>query len=390
MTPATAGETRRLSHVLTVLIFAGCDTGAPADSWVRTDSAGVEIIHHYDTREETPDHWALAAEPVVSIGSADGDDALHRVTAAALLSDGSLVILNSGAGEVRTYNREGVRQTTFGRSGSGPGEFRAMGQRVTILPDDSIVVFDPRLRRATTISRSGEPAITTFAIPAGAVATDYIGRLPGGFHLLAHTAAREATDVGSVFHDSVHLVRHGPDGELAAEFARLASGEMMSISRGGGMVQIMAVPFAGRLHIEPANFGILVADSRVNELRFYSLSGALERIIRRDDPLAPLPQEHRNAYSASDFPGVTLPDSLPPFDRVIPGSDNLVWLARGPVTTAEAMITWDGLDATGTIVKRLSIPKEFTVHQITDSEVVATERDDMGVEHVRVYRLERI
>lgn len=388
MTPATASEIH-LSRISTLLVLAGCNTGAPADSWVRTDSAGVEIIHHYDIGNEAPDRWTLGAEPLLSIGSADGDDALYRVTAAALLSDGSVVILNSGTTEVRRYDRQGVRQSTFGHSGSGPGEFRAMGRRITILPADSIVVFDPRLRRATTIARSGRPATTTFSIPPGAIATEYIGRLPGGFHLLAHTAARGATDVGTVFQDSVRLVRHRPEGTVAGEFARLVAGEMTSISRGGGMVQVMAVPFAGRSHIEPASFGIVVADARVNEVRVYSYTGALERIIRRDDPLAPLPQEHRDAYAAADFPGMTLPHTLPPFDRVVAGSDNLVWLGRGPVTAAEAMMTWDALDATGTIVKRLSIPKELTVHQITDSEVVASERDAMGVEYVRVHALER-
>jgi hypothetical protein len=348
----------------------------------------VEIVHHSDLDSTAPDLWTLDDQPAFSIGSVQGNDGLHRVTAAALLSDGSVAILNAGTGEIRTYTRDGKLQRTFGRTGSGPGEFRAFSRAIAVLPGDTIVVFDPRLRRATTISPSGEAATTTFATASRAVAGKYIGRLPDGTHLVAHTLARGAPNDGRVFQDSVQLIQHDAGGAVMAELARLATTEMIGVSRPGGAVQIMEMPFGARVWIERAESGIIVAHSRASELRVYSFSGALQRIIRRDDPVAPLSDRHRNVYPESDFPGMTLPDALPAFDMVVVGSRNLVWLARVPPSRREEMITWDALDSSGSIVKRLHVPKELTVHQITDAELVASGRDDMGVEYVHVYALE--
>jgi hypothetical protein len=371
------------------LAISGCGAGAPPGSLLHTDSAGVEIVHHSALDSTAPDLWALDDQPVFSIGSAEGNDALHRVTAAALLSDGSIAILNAGTGETRTYTRDGQLLRSFGRTGSGPGEFRAFSRAIDVLPGDTIVVFDPRLRRATMISPSGEAATTTFATTSRAVAGRYIGRLPDGTHLVAHTLARGALSDGRVFQDSVQVIQHGADGAVMAELARLASTEMISVSRPGGAVQIMEMPFGARVWIERAENGIIVAHNRALELRVYSFSGTLQRIVRRDDPVIPLSDEHRKDYPESAFPGMTLPDALPAFDIVVIGSANLVWLARVPPSPREEMITWDALDSSGSIVKRLHVPQEFTVHQITDAELVASGRDDMGVEYVHVFALER-
>ena len=70
---------------------------------------------------------------------------LYQVTDATRLSDGRIVVANSGDGQLRVFDASGIHVATWGGQGEGPGEFGNL-VRVEPWPGDSIVAwFGPRL-----------------------------------------------------------------------------------------------------------------------------------------------------------------------------------------------------------------------------------------------------
>ena len=69
----------------------------------------------------------LDSAPIMSIGVEDGDpsELLAGANSALHLSDGSVVIANTNAHDIRVFDSTGQHVLTTGRLGSGPGEFRS-------------------------------------------------------------------------------------------------------------------------------------------------------------------------------------------------------------------------------------------------------------------------
>lgn len=111
--------------------------------------------------------------PVLTIGADEASDAiLWRPRSIAFLSNGNLLIADRDM-SVREFDSEGTVVRRFGRTGSGPGEFRQVVWAVPIR-GDSIAAYDADLHRVSVFSRDGEyarsvpTAATGIAVIAGA------------------------------------------------------------------------------------------------------------------------------------------------------------------------------------------------------------------------------
>lgn len=102
--------------------------------------------------------WTLSPAPVVTIG-AEGEAATEfsRITAAFRLSSGIIAVANGATSEIRLFNERGHYLRSFGRRGAGPGEFRTLGWLGR--SGDTAFVFDPRLRRITSVALGPEPEL---------------------------------------------------------------------------------------------------------------------------------------------------------------------------------------------------------------------------------------
>lgn len=185
---------RRLSlaaAACTGVVAAAC-TGTDAGSGARSgvsvvDSAGVTVVGISDmTALSVPERDAtLSAE----VGSQAGTE-LFRVSAARLLESGTLVIGNSGTGEVLYVDGAGEVVRRAGGEGDGPGEFRA----ITSFPDvrgDTLTVYDVRLGRLTVLDPEGEVVeIRRLAPPSRVVDLLPLAIGDGGRVLAVHGDAR--------------------------------------------------------------------------------------------------------------------------------------------------------------------------------------------------------
>ena len=103
--------------------------------------------------------WRLGSEPLFEVGRGDGV-LLHEVRDADILDDGSLLVGDNGSSSVLRVSPAGEVVQSFGRPGSGPGEFELI-QRV-FGRGDTIVAYDsPRV----TIWLPGVPKPEVRSLP---------------------------------------------------------------------------------------------------------------------------------------------------------------------------------------------------------------------------------
>ncbi len=127
----------------------------------QTDSAGIPIITARAPLWGPGEGWTVSDEPVVRIGALAGvpEHQLNGVVGTVRLSGGDIVIGEWTTGELRRYDGDGNLVWRAAGEGEGPGE-HAFLAFVGTLPGDSLVTFDHGLLRAQVFAPSGEAART--------------------------------------------------------------------------------------------------------------------------------------------------------------------------------------------------------------------------------------
>ncbi len=107
----------RRGWVVAALIATGCEPAAvppvPVGPVIR-DSAGIRIVEHTAAAAGASPGWTLGTAPALSLGTVDGDPAheLFGVEDALRLDDGTILVANGGASEVRLFRRDGAHLAT--------------------------------------------------------------------------------------------------------------------------------------------------------------------------------------------------------------------------------------------------------------------------------------
>ena len=91
-----------------------------------TDSAGVRMVLNLTPLWNRGEGWTITVEPLVTVGAAETDVAhmLHRVEGVTRLSDGTIIVLDGGSGQLRAFDSAGHHLWSAGSWGEGPGELQ--------------------------------------------------------------------------------------------------------------------------------------------------------------------------------------------------------------------------------------------------------------------------
>ena len=115
------------------------------------DSANIRIVENHRPAWDSTNAWRISPEPSLDFGPAD---TLYRIGAITRMSDGRIVVANGSTNDLRIYSPAGKPLRRIGREGAGPGEFRDIS-RVFTIANDSLLVFDILLRRASVFDSQG-------------------------------------------------------------------------------------------------------------------------------------------------------------------------------------------------------------------------------------------
>lgn len=413
----------RLAAAPILLTAAACDPAPAPVHAIHSDSAGIPIVTSLAPQWGPGDGWTVEPVPLVEIGTVTGapEYQFSEVVAVVRLGNGSVVVADRGASELRSYDAAGSFQWASGRFGEGPGEFQSL-DFVGRTAGDALVSYDSSLMRAQLFDSRGQ-LVRTLQVSA-----------PAG----------EATRLGSVSDKAVGVV----NGRLIVRFidlgARMETGivrwpneRLVSIDLGTGETRsLLVVPgheavvewgddggyrhgrytFSRMPEYESAGDRLAVIDTEAYLVRFVSPDdGSIERMVRREVE----PRVVTDAIFEAHLDGIIgLFDDMPT-DRVrqvrqmwrdtprspwlpvlrsvhVDAAGNL-WLAPYHIVGADPPPfeihapdgTWLGSVAIPPGVERAFIQYQTPYMEIGEDYILGVWKDDLDVQYVRMYRIDK-
>lgn len=361
---------RRPLALMTVLLSAceampRTDDGVPV---VANDSPGVEGV------------WEIENHPILHVRGDSGEVAdLHRVSSAVRLSDGSIVV-GDAVQRVVVYDGEGRHVRTIGRRGSGPGEFQAVAW-VRQYSGDSLLVFDPRLMRASVLTADG--FVRSFTLARGAGNPVALGAFADGSILAGARAVSDMPPSGfGLLRPDLLLTRHARDGALMDSLGVVRADEIAIIQR---VIVRPAFVRRTRVAVGPTRFHVALTDSFA--ITTYDADGRPVRVIKKPHPLVPVSA----AALASNLPaGVELPvpPAYPAMGELLLDDAGNLW-AEDPATDVPASGSWFVFNENGRLLGTVQAPERFRPLHVGVDRILGVWQDSSDVEHLRMHRIRK-
>ncbi len=383
-----------LMSIVVAVGLAGCEAvSTPAVT--ATDSAGILLTI-------SPDINATFAQidprPVLSLGGPDalGPTQFHRIQHIHIDPQGRLWVADGQSGELRIFQPGGAHWKTQGGRGEGPGEFSRIrllgsfrGDSVAVWDDANgrLAVFDGQgeFVRTERAPRSDDPLLRAFDVfDDGSV----LGQAPS----VLMAASLEA---GQILGDSVRLVR----ADLKKSTQRPQGAALGPLWFWTGRRQI-PIPFTINSSFDLYDESVHLVSGSAFRVRVFE-GGRLSEIYGVDRDVRKvsgadiavygdfieefIPESQQDDYLAA-LAHPRRPTVLPAYSRLLSASDGHVW---AQIYSADilAPATWDVFNGARRWVGQVQTPEGFMVMSITEDNVAGVWRDDLGVEHVRVYRI---
>ena len=388
-------------HVIALLV--GFVTGR-AESQVR-DSAGVQIVAASRASTQQRATVTLRATPSLVLGASSADlmQEFADVPAAVVLSDGSVVIVNRATHELRFFSPRAEFIKAAGRRGEGPGEFTTIAA-FAVLAAESLAVQDWRTSRVSVFTHGGVLGRSfTLGPPPQRPRAALVGPFSDGTLLGAGSDyLTDADPPPGLFTLTQTAFRFTASGEPLAPVGNILEREYLFVAGPSGVSRyVMPYGFLGCIRVHGDSF--LMGDGRSFEIREYSQSGALKRLIRGD----PEPRRITSADKAGEkerilafygqktaSPGferfwsaVPWRETMPAFKRFELAEDGWLWveLYRG-VNEAPRWLLFDtDRRARGFI----DMPPRFEIRQIRRNGVLGVARTADDEESVVFYPFAR-
>ncbi len=372
------------------------------------DSAGIHIVENVRPADDSRLPWRIGQEPTVSIGAVVGDEAylLHQVSDAVVLPDGRIVVANSGTNELRVFDGAGVHLATWGREGEGPGEFMDL-TGVDTWPGDSLVAWDSRSRSISVLDAGGMFG-RSFVLEAGARPA---GDRPLELRVVLDDGSilgriGEVTGEGYRRSRETYLLRRA-DTASPVEFGT-HPGQESYLAFMNGMPVLGNLPFGRSLWEAEWGELVIITPDDEYEIRAYErTTGALARIVRREyDNRPPTREEVDEALDAAlERAGLTgqrlemarqgygdmpLVEQFPAFRMLRIDTLDHLWVREATLPGIDRPAPlWTVFDPEGRALGFIETPDGLTIFEIGADYLLGRVTDDVGVESVQVWMLER-
>jgi hypothetical protein len=360
-------------------------------------------------------NWRLSAEPIFTVGRAAGrpEELFSRIVSALRLSDGRFVVADGIELRISVYDSAGRLQSMFGRSGSGPGEYRSIGG-IWSIGHDTIGVWDGHLQRITHVLTHGEvvrthtPRYDVQRPPAAAGTLDaFLGAFPDGRLALAWLAAsRGAPD--ALLPDQMVIGLFEADGSFQKVLGRVEG--MIRIHKpgvGGGPIPFSPFPWAAVVQRR-----LVFTSGVTGDIAVFDVDAASEapvatvRSPSRELALRDAWRELDKVLDGAD-PGPLLAlarsmdrsvGRVPQIARMFADEQGHLWVKpyepRGdamPVRRGRyaAGGRWTIIDMTGRVVGHITFPPGIAPVAADGSYLLGIARDSLDVEGFTVHRILR-
>ena len=351
----------------------------------------------------------LVALPRIDPEAIPGQAPFGRIADLEIDGDGSVFVLDALNRTVRVFDGEGAELRTFGQRGRGPGEleepaglFWGSGGNLWVVDPGNgrFTVFEPEGGLVDTYRASGPPLADPTAV----------GFSDAG---LLHTAALDL-DVSSermLQEMKIMMVEY----EVANSEARLLRQTDLPFVemppffeyRRDGMVSIFGIPFFGdpTFRIDPVG-RLWYAHTGEPFVHRLSIQDGIELTVGRElDPIPVTPADIREVLDDSpDFEELRtigpsavaeltglIPEFKPYLEGFFVDDEQRVWVMRtAQGDSDDDSYDMDIYDESGTLtaVARAALEPEPSP-RVRDGRLAGVVRDELGVESVALYRIQR-
>jgi len=385
--------------LLSTAAFGACTKEiAPGTALVVTDSLGTVIVDHGSTVGADIAAWIVDSAPSCEIGGPDSSDGynLFRVTNVSRLSNGHLVVVNSGTLQILVFDGSGRYLRSMGRRGSGPGEFNVLSL-AQVMRGDSIAAYDARLARVTVFDESGNVGRTENIGPYGGYLRHFF---PDGAAL---GKISNSESIAGVQRPLITLTCVMCTEDAVDTVARVLERELYMPPQKGYMIdRPLGMPLATAV----SDSLVYVGNGDRYEFRVFRRTGSLVRILRADNTPVRISRSLMEEFTASRLEGLrpgryrddvamwpntagVFPEFLPAHGSIQIGIENELWVEEYK-TNPDDKSHWLVFDSDGALTARVETPERFVLMSVGADWIGGVWKGDMDVQHVRLYGLRRL
>lgn len=380
------------------------DDSAKSPAIETRDSAGVRIVENERPAEDSRLQWRIGPEPSVSIGEVAGEDPylLDGANDAAVLPDGRIVVANGGTNELRVFDSGGAHLATWGGEGEGPGEFTSLAAAGR-WRGDSVVAWNRSTWVVSIFDAEGALG-RSFVLDSEAGVLEPRAVLGDG-SILGRTG-EPVSGMGYRRSRETYQLRHAETASPVEFGSHPGRESYLAVLR--GMPVLGYLPFGRSL--QEAEWGelVIVTPDDDYEVRAYErTTGALARIVRREhENRAPTRGEVDDALdevlaraglsgprqdaARQGYRNMPVVERFPAFLKLLTDPLDHLWVREAalPGTDRPAPL-WTVFDPEGRALGFVETPAGLAVFEIGADYLLGRATDELGVESVQVWELER-
>jgi len=329
------------------------------------------------------------------------------------------VVADGGTQDIRIFS-PGVRNLcSIGGTGGGPQEFRALAA-LARTAGDTIRAYDMRLSRVSvespdctfvrsrTLAQTGDPEL--LRAPVGwffdgriVLRSSRVPPIPGGEGDLSSLNGMRNQRLP--LRTRVTVILFNQQGVVAHSLGPW-NGDERILELGAGAVSIGPRPFGRSLQTVVNGSTLAVGATDAFEIRLFDPHGTLRRIIRSPGARRAVTQEDIDTWLASRlaaipnpaerrreramYEAIQFPDSIPAFRSLFLDDTGDLWVREYQPTENRGPVRWRVYDRRGYPLAHVAGPERFRPTDIGRHYVLGIRKDDLDVEHVELYELERI
>ncbi len=410
-----------------VLLVAACapDTReeTPRSTALELDSAGIIIVESSTPMWTPQTNWRVAEPPIFDVGGTAGDSVqqFSAIRGVHRRADSSVVILDGASASFRFFDGRGNPIGRAGRAGTGPGEFPATHTgTLHTCGTDSMYVEIP-VKGISVFTANGE-FVRQFQLNAKS------GRFPDMLGCRDNSLIAWMQFGPPVTSEGVHRIR-GILAQFDLNGSQIAVIDTVPIEdhsyrRGAEGYGYSPTPYGRKLSFAIGHSGFAAGIGDAFEIPLWNSTGRLYRIARVPGPDRPMTAAEIQRFREFLLPkmgagrgGMDAALTAERMPRTIPAYAELRFDAMGFLWVreydfADATHWWDALyanlrnrkgqrevvvpdrrwrvlDPVGQLQGEVQLPAHFDVREIGTDWVLGIWRDDLDVEHVRIYKLDR-
>lgn len=422
--PTGGPPTRTAAGGLAAALLAtlsACERAAPADTAIRTDSAGVAFITYPGLPPTDASRITIAPEPDLVLGGKDApagpDHEFFMITGVSRLRDGTVVVANGSSRELRFYGQDGRHVRSMGGEGGGPGEFQSLNG-LWRMAGDTVAAWDNSARRLQFFDTDG--TLVRAASMGQAQFADFLSPVPQAILEDGRVAAFLSgpwSSTGDASQRQPLLVAlQRTDGEGWDSIGVVHGAESIVSPYGEGQLAAVLHTFGSYAVVAGAGATTAVADAARFRVELFDPDGHLVSVISAAVPEVATSPEVLEAHI--DLMIATWPGGMPdpdfpeairtgmrtrPYAPVLPAiravfvdGDERIWVERFDVPGAGPS-RWEVFARDGSWLGRVEMPEGFARavsarfapgFSIGSGHLTGVWMDpDTGVETVRVYRI---